>query len=363
MKMQAIFEVDDTGHTVPRWPIKETGTAIEPDGTKILSVSQAAELSGEPEASLRERFHSAFGALLDGNLLASETMRVGAPKPQPGAVRISDELFRDLFYPHFDDAQFSYLESEGERLGLNPRSRHLYAELRYNEDTKRMEVIIIVGIHGLRAIAAETGEYAGSDAAILTFDVDNIRPTSAVTTVWRMTQGVRCPFTKKVHGDEYYPLMRGDRSGEMPKDYLDRCSEAGALRKAFPKLAGLYDPYEMRRSRQGNEQKARIAADRGDVHPARRPAIVAAGGHDDDRARDDDAYERDEEMTPRAFKLALMDMGFKTDGDRDAVTRKLAARFKHPHTSESEFYRRGLRDLRERPAVYGVEMATEVATA
>lgn len=108
---------------------------------------------------------------------------------------------------------------------------------------------IIVGINGLRKLAAETGQLAGVDDAI--FDLQNGQgltaaqlkaanklPTTATVTVWRIVSGVRCPFT---HTAVFSEFSSGKQKWQsMPFQMIAKVAESFALRKGFAdKTTGL----------------------------------------------------------------------------------------------------------------------------
>ena len=100
---------------------------------------------------------------------------------------------------------------------------------------------IQIGIDGYRVIADRTGVYAGSDEAV--FD-DEINPSKATITIYKLVQGVRCPFIASARMKEYKPEhnMIWDK---MPHVMLAKCAETLALRKAFPnELSGIYTDEE-----------------------------------------------------------------------------------------------------------------------
>jgi phage recombination protein Bet len=110
---------------------------------------------------------------------------------------------------------------------------------------------MIVTIDGYRAIAEQTGKYAGSDAPIFTYgeppaytSSKKMIPESATVTVYKIVSGTRCPFTATVFWDEY----NGGRNNwvSMPRTMLAKVAESHALRKAFPAvLSGTYTQEEM----------------------------------------------------------------------------------------------------------------------
>jgi phage recombination protein Bet len=97
-------------------------------------------------------------------------------------------------------------------------------------------------IDGYRALAEQTGAYAGSDAAV--FVEDNNKIISATVTVWKMVDHQRVPFSATVYWAEY----NADNFTwkKMPRTMIAKVAESHALRKAFPStLSGMYTTDEM----------------------------------------------------------------------------------------------------------------------
>lgn len=128
------------------------------------------------------------------------------------------------------------------RQGVHPLDKLIHFTKRNNRYTP------ITSIDFMRIRAAETGEYAGSDDATFSGDVEGSghAPQSASVTVWRLVQGQRCSFTATARWAEYKPDANDFMWKKMPHTMLAKCAEALALRKGFPKqLAGLYAKEEM----------------------------------------------------------------------------------------------------------------------
>lgn len=127
-----------------------------------------------------------------------------------------------------------------ERRNVHPLDKLLYFTKRKGKYTP------ITSIDFFRSQAGDTGQHAGTDDAIFV-DGDKY-PVSGTVTVYRMVEGIRCPYTATARWAEYYP-GDGDLGfmyRKMPHTMLGKCAEALALRKAFPKqLAGLYTSDEM----------------------------------------------------------------------------------------------------------------------
>lgn len=130
-----------------------------------------------------------------------------------------------------------------QRTGLDPFSKQIYAIKRGGKMT------IQAGIDGLRAIAERTGELDGSHTEWCGDDgqwsdvwVSSKPPAAAKTTIWR--KGSSHPFTGVARFADYN-AGQGLWS-KMPAAMIAKCSEALALRKAFPaNLSGVYSTDEM----------------------------------------------------------------------------------------------------------------------
>jgi len=130
-----------------------------------------------------------------------------------------------------------------QRTGLDPFSRQIYA-------IKRGKMTIQVGIDGLRSIAERSGELDGS-ATYWIGDTESSQwsdvwlgskpPAAAKTIIWR--KGCSHSFTATARFQDYN-AGQGLWS-KMPAAMIAKCSEALALRKAFPACAGLYTVDEM----------------------------------------------------------------------------------------------------------------------
>lgn len=122
------------------------------------------------------------------------------------------------------------------RTGLDPFTHQIYCIRRGGQMTT------MTGIDGYRTIADRTGKYAGNDDPV--FDSEE-KPRKATVTVYKLVEGVRCPFTSTARWDQYYP-GKSPLWDKMPHLMLGKCAEALALRKAFPQdLSGLYTKEEM----------------------------------------------------------------------------------------------------------------------
>jgi len=130
-----------------------------------------------------------------------------------------------------------------QRTGLDPFSKQIYAIKRGGKMT------IQAGIDGLRAIAERTGqldgsttEWCGDDGEWQDVWLGSKPPAAAKTTIWR--KGSSHPFTGVARFTDYN-AGQGLWS-KMGATMIAKCSEALALRKAFPaNLSGVYSTEEM----------------------------------------------------------------------------------------------------------------------
>jgi len=129
-----------------------------------------------------------------------------------------------------------------QRTGLDPFSRQVYAIKRSGK------LSIQTSIDGLRSIAERTGqldgsstEWCGDDGIWADVWLGSKPPAAAKTTIWR--KGSTHPFVGTALFRDYN-ANQGLWS-KMPAAMIAKCSEALALRKAFPACAGLYTVDEM----------------------------------------------------------------------------------------------------------------------
>ena len=130
-----------------------------------------------------------------------------------------------------------------QRTGLDPFSRQIYAIKRGGKLT------IQVSIDGLRSIAERTGQldgsqsyWCGSDGAWVDVWLDSKPHAAAKTIIHR--KGCAHPFSATARFADFN-AGQGLWS-KMPSVMIAKCSEAQALRRAFPAdLSGVYSTDEM----------------------------------------------------------------------------------------------------------------------
>jgi phage recombination protein Bet len=160
-----------------------------------------------------------------------------------------------------------------QRTGLDPFSKQVYAIKRGGKLT------IQVSIDGLRAIAERTGQLDGSETYWCGEDgvwadvwLNSKPPAAAKTIIYR--KGCAHPFTATARFADFN-AGQGLWS-KMPSVMIAKCSEAQALRRAFPAdMSGVYSTDEME---QAVETVTVTAAPAGDakVFTAGKAAIAKA---------------------------------------------------------------------------------------
>jgi len=130
------------------------------------------------------------------------------------------------------------------RRGIHPLDKLLHFSVRTDTQGQR-SYTPITSIDFFRMRAESSGAYAGNDDPVFVYDGKQIK--SATASVYKIVQGLRCPFTATARWEQY---AVGGKAGfmwnKMPELMLGKCAEALALRKAFPgELHGLYAKEEM----------------------------------------------------------------------------------------------------------------------
>lgn len=156
--------------------------------------------------------------------------------------------------PYKDLAYFLYVCNKAK---LDPIARQIYAIYRWDNRIGGEKMTIQTSIDGARLIAQRSNFYGGQDDAVFTPDDDGTHPIpyKATTTVYRVNpvNGERMPVTATARYTEYVQKSKDGKPqglwATMPYNQLAKCSEALALRKAFPQeLSGIYTEDEMQQA-------------------------------------------------------------------------------------------------------------------
>lgn len=251
---QILFELVD-GRMRPALPLDPEGNPRVADGRTFLTVEQAATLVNRAPASLRAE-HAATYKDLRGDatqvMAPTPSAATGETPAQLDVARQRAALLRAHRFNFLEPAEFEYFLERCRQLGLNAWSNQVYAEKRVNARTMEPEVVLIVGINGLRALAHRTGTYAGCGKIDFEYDADG-RVVSATSYVKRLVDGKPRRFPATVFWDDYAPAPDADLEGLWSKPHmsLGRVCRAATIREGF-EMGDVYTPEEMAQARRGH---------------------------------------------------------------------------------------------------------------
>ena len=129
------------------------------------------------------------------------------------------------------------------RLDVDP----ILGEIHLVKYDKRSAGQIVPGIALYRKQAEDSGVYAGSDRPEFEYDdPDSGRPTLARVTVYKVVEGMRCPFVGEARWVEEYPGdgPQGAQYRKRPWNQLAVRAESRALRKGFPRQTRALDVHQ-----------------------------------------------------------------------------------------------------------------------
>lgn len=176
-------------------------------------------------------------------------------------------LLRSTVARNLSDHEIKLFKYICQQTGLDPLLRQIYAMKKQKRGSGVNQLTFQTGIDGYRVIAERSGEYAGSDEPMYRYlgseriaqrerEGRSAPPAlilSATVTVYRIVQNQKVGFTAIAYWDEYAQYNSDGSLSEfwrrMPHGQLAKCSEALALRKAFPTdLSGIYTHEEMQQA-------------------------------------------------------------------------------------------------------------------
>jgi phage recombination protein Bet len=177
-----------------------------------------------------------------------------------------------------------------DRTGLDPFADQIYAIFRWDGRAQQEKMRVQVSIHGLRLIADRTRAYApgrelwcGQDGVWRDVWLEREPPKAAKVSVFKIVGGQALEFSVPATWSEYAPYKDGKLTGLWPTKpalMLAKCSEALALRRAFPNdTSGLYTTEEMAQADAEAQEvfvaNVRDAFDATEVDPDGRPLTSA----------------------------------------------------------------------------------------
>ena len=127
--------------------------------------------------------------------------------------------------------------------GLDPFEKQICCTPYFNKRANRYDMVTIVQIDGLRAIAERSGAYAPGRATEFSYNKDGY-VESATAYVKKMTKDGTWHEVASTARYKEYTTTKG-LWVEKPHIMLSKCAEAMALRRAFPvAMSGLYTSEE-----------------------------------------------------------------------------------------------------------------------
>jgi phage recombination protein Bet len=197
------------------------------------------------------------------------------------AVAYSDRdlaLIRRTVAADTNADEFNLFIHMARHLGLDPLRKQIYAFVFSKNEPSKRRMSVIVGIDGLRTIAARAGDYR-PDEDEPEYEVDSgqkgeanpLGLVKATVRVWKHAYGNWHKITGAAYWEEIAPITEerawSDETGKthptgkrildprsnwakMPRLMLAKCAEASALRKGWPDdLSNVYETSEIDRAR------------------------------------------------------------------------------------------------------------------
>ncbi len=177
-------------------------------------------------------------------------MNAIAKVDQPGRAEVI-EVLRNSLYPGAKTESVEMVLSYCRVHGVDPMLKAVHIVPMWDKEARVMRDVLMPGIADYRIKAARSGHYAGKDEpefgpdVTRTFDGVTVTfPAWCKVTIYRMLNGTPRPFTAKEYWTENYATAKRDSEApnamwrKRPYGQLAKCSEAQALRMAFPEFSG-----------------------------------------------------------------------------------------------------------------------------
>ena len=161
------------------------------------------------------------------------------------------DVLKNSLYPGAADASVMMVMGYCRAAGLDVMKKPVHIVPIWNKDAGRMVDVIMPGIALYRTEAARTGEYVGKsepefgpDKTATLSGIEVTFPSWCRVTVRRLVHGKVCEFTAKEFWLENYATAKRDTQApnamwkKRAYGQLAKCTEAQALRMAFPEQTG-----------------------------------------------------------------------------------------------------------------------------
>ena len=166
------------------------------------------------------------------------------------------DLLKTTICKDATDDEFSLFLQVCKSKGLDPFTRQIHAVKRWNPSTQKKEMAIQIGIDGFRLQAERSGKYLGQDGPYWCGEdgvwsdvwLKSTPPVACKVGIHR--EGFAAPLYRVCMYSEFVQTKDGGMPNamwhKMPSNQLAKCTEAVALRAAFPhELSGQYAPEEL----------------------------------------------------------------------------------------------------------------------
>lgn len=139
-----------------------------------------------------------------------------------------------------------------EKTGLDPFLKQIYPvkrKAKQQDGSYRENMVVQVGVDGLRLIAERSGRYAPGRETSYVYD-NQKKIISATSYIKKMTpDGQWHEVSATAFMEEYQPKYGGNFWEKMPHLMIGKCAESLAIRKAFPaETSKLYTHEEMQQA-------------------------------------------------------------------------------------------------------------------
>lgn len=185
---------------------------------------------------------------------------VTAIKPAGGALTVAEQneairtALKTSLYPGASDASVDLVLSYCKAAGLDPMKKPVHIVPMWDNKSKTMRDVVMPGIGLYRTDAARTGQFAGMSepefGPLVTERVGNLDVTfpewCKVTVYRQLPSGHIAEFTAVEYWIENYAIKGGKDQDQSPnqmwskrkRGQLAKCTQAQALRMAFPEATG-----------------------------------------------------------------------------------------------------------------------------